>query len=149
MAEYTSPASSLLAAPASPVGVGVAAVIADGGRVLLVRRARAPAEGLWAFPGGRLEQGESLADGVRREVREECGLDVEVGELMDLVEVLEQQPDRLHHWVLAMYAARVRGGSLTPGDDALDARWVSLDELERLPTPPRVADLARRALMPG
>jgi ADP-ribose pyrophosphatase len=127
-------------------GVGVAAIVVDHGRVLVVLRGRSPAAGLWAFPGGRLELGERLRAAARREVREECDLDVEVRGLVEVVEAIEQQGAMTHHWVLAIYLARPVGGSLRPGDDAVDARWATPDDLRRLPVAPQVPELAERAL---
>ena len=63
--------------PEAPI-VGVGAVVVDRNRVLLVQRGREPLKGKWSLPGGMLELGESLADGVAREVQEETGLNVEV-----------------------------------------------------------------------
>jgi 8-oxo-dGTP diphosphatase len=131
--------------PANAPRVGIAAVVVDGQRVAVVLRSHAPAAGLWAFPGGRLELGEPLKEGVRREVAEECGLEVAVGELLDVVEVIEPGEVALHHWVLAIYRAVVRAGAMVASDDARDARWVTLDELARLPTPPHTLRLARQA----
>ena len=69
--------------PELPI-IGVGAVIVDGDRVLLVRRATEPLKGEWSVPGGMLELGEKLRDGVRREVLEETGLQVEPGEVLDV-----------------------------------------------------------------
>ena len=66
--------------------VGVGAVVWDGGRVLLERRGQPPAQGWWSLPGGLIELGETAEDAVRREVREECGIEVEVGPLFGLFE---------------------------------------------------------------
>jgi ADP-ribose pyrophosphatase YjhB (NUDIX family) len=102
--------------------VAVAAVIFDAaGRVLLVQRGRPPGEGLWTVPGGKLEAGERLADAVVREVREETGLDVTCGAL---VEVVERMGDGWHYVILD-YLATVIGGTLMPADDVRDARWTT------------------------
>jgi ADP-ribose pyrophosphatase YjhB (NUDIX family) len=127
-------------------GVGVAAVVVDGERVLVVRRSRAPSAGLWAFPGGRLEWGEALADGARREVREETGLEIGLDGFLDIVEALEPPQDPEHHWVIVEFRARPSGGRLAAGDDAAEARWATLAELAALPLAPRVLALARAAL---
>lgn len=107
--------------PGEPV-ICAGAVVRDAhGRLLLVRRGRPPAKGSWTLPGGRLEPGESPAEAAAREVREETGLDVTVGELLATVPVLG--------YVVHDFAAVVTGGTLRAGDDAADVRWVRLDEL--------------------
>jgi len=114
--------------------VGVAAVVLRDGRVLLVQRGREPARGLWGLPGGMLELGETLAEGVRREVLEECGVEIEVGPLLGIFEPMQRDgAGRLrYHYVVLDYLARYVSGELRAADDADDARWVELDALERL-----------------
>ncbi|MBC7186765.1 MAG: NUDIX domain-containing protein, partial [Calditrichaeota bacterium] len=69
--------------PPTPL-VGVAILVARDGAVLLVKRAFPPNAGRWSLPGGHVELGEPLKEAARREVAEECGIDVEVGELLDV-----------------------------------------------------------------
>ena len=115
------------------------AVIRDGeGRLLLVRRGRPPSAGLWSVPGGRVEVGETPAQAAVREVREETGLDVNIGELLATVEI----GDYLVH----DFAADVVGGLLRAGDDAIDVRWCSFDEAALLPLTPGLLDQVRRML---
>ena len=75
--------------PEHPI-VGVAAVVLRAGQVLLVQRGREPAKGLWGLPGGMLELGETVAEGVRREVWEECGVEIEVGPLVGVFEPMQR-----------------------------------------------------------
>ena len=132
--------------PSQPV-VGVGAVVLDRDRVLLVRRAREPLKGVWSIPGGRLEVGETLAAGLRREMREETGLDIEI---LDRVEVFERimrdGGGRVqYHYVLIDYLCEPAGGVLRAGDDVDDARWVehgSLAELTVTEGTPAVIDKA-------
>ncbi len=115
--------------------VGVAAVVLRDNQVLLVQRGRDPGKGSWGLPGGMLELGETLAEGARREVMEECGVEIEVGPLVAVFEPIQRDEDgRLRfHYVVVDYLARYVSGEPRAGDDADDARWVDLDALERLP----------------
>ena len=122
--------------------MGVGAVIVDRDRVLLVRRGQEPLKGEWSLPGGVLELGETLEQGVRREVLEETGLQVEV---VSVVEVLDRIVSQLgdpagrdeaeeirirFHYVLIDYLCRVLSGELSASSDADDARWVMRDALD-------------------
>lgn len=118
--------------PDAPVA-GVGGVVIDGDRVLLVKRAHPPRQGEWSLPGGLLQLGESLVDGVRREVLEETGIVVDVGPLVEVF-------DRVHHdghgrvryhFVIADYLCRPTGGALRAGDDASDAAWALRHEVVR------------------
>lgn len=103
----------------------VGAIIHDAdGRLLLIRRAHEPSAGLWSVPGGRVEDGESDAEAVVRELREETGLLVEPGALVGTV---TRGPFEIFD-----YACTVVGGVLQAGDDAADVRWVSGAEYARL-----------------
>ncbi|MEQ4716881.1 NUDIX hydrolase [Nonomuraea sp. B19D2] len=109
----------------------VGAIIFDASdRLLLIKRGRPPGVGLWSIPGGRLEPGESDADGVRREVLEETGLQVEVGRLAGTVDRPGLGGDT---YVIRDYLASVTGGVPAAGDDAADVRWFDIEELVRLP----------------
>src|SRR5687768_15799855 len=81
--------------------IAIGAIVIHDGALLMVQRANEPGKGLWSLPGGRVEQGEYLADALRREVREETGLAVEVGELAGILEV---PGDDLHYVVLDFHA---------------------------------------------
>ncbi len=109
----------------------VGAVIKDDqGRLLLIKRGHAPGAGLWSLPGGRIEPGETDAEALVREMREETGLVIDPGQLIGTV----RRPARDGAvFDIRDYAATVTGGTLRPGDDAADARWVAASELESLP----------------
>jgi len=109
----------------------VGAVVTDGqGRLLMIKRGHEPGAGLWSIPGGRIEPGETDAEALVREMLEETGLAVEVGPLIGSV----RRPG-LDGAVIDIrdYAATVTGGTLCPGDDAAEARWVAVSELPSLP----------------
>jgi ADP-ribose pyrophosphatase YjhB (NUDIX family) len=119
--------------------VAVGAIVVRDGALLMVRRAREPARGLWTVPGGHLEAGEHLSEAVRREVAEETGLEVEVRDLMGIFEVVGDP-----HFVILDFVAVVVGDS-TPvsGDDVSEARWVALDEVPGLDCTPRFVETMR------
>lgn len=114
--------------PSAPI-VAIGAVTVDAGRVLLVRRGREPLKGQWSLPGGALEIGESLTDGLIREVREETGLTVEPVELIELLDRIHRDGDRIrYHYVIADYLCRVTGGALQAATDADEVRWTQRAE---------------------
>jgi 8-oxo-dGTP diphosphatase len=119
--------------PIAPIA-GIGAVVLDGAqRVLLVRRGQEPLLGEWSLPGGALELGERLEDGVRREVSEETGLDVEPEEIVavfDHISHSDDHPERVRfHYVLVDYRCRLLGGTLRSATDVTEARWASWNEL--------------------
>jgi len=117
--------------PSAPL-MGVGAVVVMEGRVLLVRRGNEPLKGHWSLPGGLLELGESLTDGVVREVREETGLTVEPVELIELLDRIYREGERVrYHYVIADYLCRVAGGALRAASDADAVRWVERAEWNR------------------
>jgi 8-oxo-dGTP diphosphatase len=106
--------------------VCVGAIAVSEERLLLIRRGRGPAAGAWSLPGGRVEAGETLAEAVLRELAEETGLEGVCDELVGWVE--RMGPD--HHFVILDFAVTVlESREPTPGDDALEAEWVPLDEV--------------------
>jgi mutator protein MutT len=114
--------------PSAPL-VGVGAVIVEDGRVLLVRRGTEPLKGHWSVPGGLVELGEGLLDAVVREVREETGLVVAPVELIELLDRIHRETDRVrYHYVIADYLCRVTGGKLLAASDADAVRWVERAE---------------------
>jgi len=114
--------------PDAPL-IGVGAVIVEQGRVLLVRRGTEPMLGQWTLPGGLLEVGEPLLAGVVSEVREETGLTVEPIELIELLDRIQREDERVrYHYVIADYLCRVVGGQLQAASDADAVRWVERAE---------------------
>ena len=112
------------------VGVG-AVVLDDDGRVLLVKRANEPLKGEWSLPGGAVDVGETLENGIRREVREETGIEIEVGPIVDVLDRIRHDAGgRVQfHYVLIDFLCRSRGGVLQSATDAEQAAWVACSEL--------------------
>ena len=115
-----------LPTPVPAVGV----VCLRGDSVLLIRRGTPPRLGEWSLPGGRIEPGERAVDAALRELREETGVEAEITGLIDVVDGLFPEAGR--HYVLIDYAARWVSGEPVAGDDALEGRFVALDEIESL-----------------
>ena len=111
--------------------IGVGGLVFDGGRVLLVERGKDPLKGWWSLPGGILETGERLGEGVKREVAEETGLEVEPYEMFEIFErILRDDEGRAeYHYVLIDYLCRVTGGEARAADDAAELAWVKREEL--------------------
>lgn len=116
--------------PERPI-IGVGAVIVERGRVLLVRRATEPLKGEWSVPGGMLELGEKLHDGVRREVLEETGLEVEPRQVLDVFDSIfrDEQGQTQYHYVLIDYLCRYVSGVAKAGSDVSEVRWIQEGEL--------------------
>jgi 8-oxo-dGTP diphosphatase len=115
--------------PEHPI-VGVGGVVIRGNCVLLIRRGREPLKGEWSIPGGMVELGESLKEGVAREVLEETGLKVRPMEVLTVFDRIQKNGERVqYHYVIIDYACRPAGGQLKSGSDVLDARWVRREEL--------------------
>jgi 8-oxo-dGTP diphosphatase len=106
--------------------LGVGAIILQRDRVLLVERGKAPLKGYWSLPGGVLEVGERLEEGIRREVLEETGLRVEPRAVVEIFERI--MPDAAgkpeYHYVLVDYLCRAVGGTLCAASDCARAEWV-------------------------
>jgi 8-oxo-dGTP diphosphatase len=118
--------------PKHPI-IGVGAIILRRDRVLLVERGKEPLKGFWSLPGGVVDTGELLEDAVRREAREETGLEVEPLQVIEIFERIlrdsEQKPE--YHYVLIDYLCRVTGGELAAADDAARVEWAPRASLSR------------------
>jgi len=111
--------------PKRPV-LGVGALIFKRDKILLIERGKEPLKGYWSLPGGGLETGETLEQGVIREVREETGLEVKPLKVLEIFEriIRDAQGAPEYHYVLIDYICRVTGGDLRAADDASRAAWV-------------------------
>lgn len=132
--------------PEGPIPA-VGAVVLEGNRVLLIRRGVDPYVGLWSVPGGAVELGEEVAVALKREVREESGLEVEPLSLIDVYDNIVREGGRVRfHYLLVDYLCRRTGGDLRPGTDTTDARWVPVAELDGYEVTPLAREAIRRAL---
>jgi len=109
----------------------VGALIFKRESILLVERGKQPLKGYWSLPGGVLEVGEHLADAIRREVKEETGLDVVPQSVVEIFERIMRDKNSKpeYHYVLVDYVCKVTGGELRPSDDAARAEWVRRKDL--------------------
>jgi 8-oxo-dGTP diphosphatase len=136
--------------------VGVGGVVIDERRTLLIRRGSAPLKGEWSIPGGLLEVGETLEQGVARELAEETGLAVNVVELIEVFERIFPAPPNAdgtpgdaarpqYHFVILDYLCEIRGGTLSAGSDALEFAWAAEEELGKFNLTVAVMRVLRRA----
>jgi 8-oxo-dGTP diphosphatase len=134
--------------PSGPV-VAVGVIIQDGHRLVLVQRDKEPSRGLWTFPGGAVELGESLHDAAKREALEETNLQVEIGQVATVIDhvVRDEAGGVQFHYVIVDYMAQATGGALRAGTDVRDARWCRLEDLDVLPMTDKAGQLARHLLV--
>lgn len=136
--------------PERPI-VGVGGVVVEQGRVLLVRRGQAPLLGEWSIPGGALKVGETLEEALRRELREETGLEVTPLELLEVLDriVRDQDGRTRYHYVLVDYLCRVdSSGPQTPcsASDVSECRWAAPAELAEYHLHPETLRVVKKAL---
>ena len=129
--------------------VGVGGVVIHRQRVLLIRRGAEPLKGQWSLPGGMLELGEELEAGVRRELKEETGLDVEPLAMLAVFDRImrggREGRQVRYHYVIVDYVCRRERGRLAPASDVLDACWVRREDLSRY----QLTDKATSVILQG
>jgi 8-oxo-dGTP diphosphatase len=132
--------------PDTPISA-VGAVVFKGERVLLVQRAREPGKGRWAIPGGAIELGEAARQAVEREVCEECGIVVQAGDVVEVLDLIQHDDDGAlrFHYVLIDFVCQYVGGELRAGDDVADARWAHPGEFDALNVLQRTRDVIAKA----
>jgi 8-oxo-dGTP diphosphatase len=136
--------------------VGVGGVVIDSGRTLLIRRGSHPLKDEWSIPGGLLEAGETLEQGVARELAEETGLEVHVVELIEVFERIFPAPPKAdgtpsdaarpqYHFVILDYLCEIRGGTLSAGSDAQEFAWAREEDLPKFDLTVAVNRVLRKA----
>ena len=137
-------------APRAAVG----AIVLEGDQVLLVRRGEAPSRGRWSIPGGLIHLGERIEDAVAREIKEECGLEIQIIGLCGVIDRVVPgessqagaAPPVRYHYIIIDYVAVPTGGALQAGSDAAEARWVPVADLSRYETTQGLAAMIHRAV---
>jgi len=131
--------------PKKPL-VGVGATVFRNDQVLLIRRGNPPLYGDWSLPGGRVKEGEDLKKALRREIREECSIDIEVGDLITEFEYIERDDDNRvkYHYVVFDFKAQYVRGKLVRASDALEVRWVPLEQLKEFDLSEEVCEVIEK-----
>ena len=132
--------------PSRPI-VGVGGVVFVGGRVLLIKRRFEPLAGRWSLPGGALEVGETLAEGLAREMKEETGLDVVVGPVVDVFDRITRDDEgrARFHYVLVDLLCSVRAGAPVAGSDVSEVTLAEPGDLARYNLTPKTIEVIARA----
>jgi ADP-ribose pyrophosphatase YjhB (NUDIX family) len=128
--------------------VGVGGVVIQDHQVLLVRRGQPPRKGEWSIPGGMLELGEKLRDGVTREIEEETGIQVTPLQVLDVFDSItaDAEGKTQYHYVLVDYLCSVIGGDLRAASDVSDVRWATLEEVVTLVARPMTVEVIRKGM---
>jgi 8-oxo-dGTP diphosphatase len=131
--------------PKKPL-VGVGATVFRNDQVLLIRRGNPPLYGDWSLPGGRVKEGEDLKKALRREIREECSIDIEVGDLITEFEYIERDEEERvkYHYVVFDFTAQYVSGKLIRASDALEVRWVPLERLKEFDLTDKVREVIEK-----
>jgi 8-oxo-dGTP diphosphatase len=126
--------------------VGVGAIIIEGPRVVLVKRAHPPLQAQWSIPGGVLEVGELLREAAVREAREETGLTVDPGDLLGVYDRVLRAPDQRvqYHYVLIDFLCRRVAGEIQAASDAAEVRGFTQEELPALNLAEDTLDVIRK-----
>lgn len=132
--------------PTHPIpGVGV--VVRQNDHVLLIRRGNPPGQGDWGLPGGVVELGETWREAAVREVREECGIEIALGNIIDVVDMIvrDDAGRAQYHYAVVDFVADFVSGDLCAASDVMDARWVLFDDLLKYELPSMTRQVIRKS----
>ncbi len=127
--------------------VAVHALVLKEGRMLLVKRSKEPGKGKWSIPGGRIELGETIHEAAKREMLEECSIEIEIERVLDVADsIIRDEEGRVqYHFAIIYLLARYKAGDVKAQSDAEDARWVTTNELAELVVNPQLHAVIMRA----
>jgi 8-oxo-dGTP diphosphatase len=136
--------------PDRPI-VAVGAAVCRDGRVLVIQRGREPSRGVWTVPGGAVHLGESMRAAAVREVREECGIEIEVGRVVGILDnvVRDENSAIRYHYAIVDFAARYVSGDLHISDELMDAAWIAPDQFDAYRVPAKARQVLLDALRAG
>jgi ADP-ribose pyrophosphatase YjhB (NUDIX family) len=117
-------------------------------RVLIVRRGKAPSKGVWTVPGGAVELGETMREAAAREVHEECGIEVDVGKVVGILDniIRDEQARIQYHYAIIDFAAQYVSGDLCPSDELMEAAWIKPEQFEAYGVPHKARKVCLEAL---
>ena len=136
--------------PPRPI-CAVGAIVRHGDTVLLIRRGQPPRAGEWSVPGGAVELGETLHEAIAREVREECGIEIEVGDVVAAIDIIQRDDSgRVQfHYAIVDFAGTFKSGSLNAMSDITEAHWVARGDLDRYPMNAQTRAVIEKAFSSG
>jgi 8-oxo-dGTP diphosphatase len=131
--------------PEAPIA-GVGAVVFKEWKILTIKRSKEPSKGKWSIPGGRIELGETAYEAARREVKEECSIEVEIERVLDSVDnIIQEEDGRVkYHFVIIDLLARYVSGEIEAQSDAEECKWATPQELVELDITPMLRDMLKR-----
>jgi 8-oxo-dGTP diphosphatase len=132
--------------PPPRIHLGAGALVHKGGRLLLVKRNEAPSKGMWSFPGGAVELGETTAEAAVREINEETGLSIEIERLFDVITYLpsERGAGARNQIIVVDYLARPRRGRVRLNRESSDFGWFKPEQVQKLWTTKKVKECAEK-----
>lgn len=132
--------------PVRPI-CGVGAFVRKDDAILLIRRGKPPRFNEWSIPGGAVELGETWREAAQREVREECGIEIAVGDVLGAIDIIERDPNgRIRYdYAIVDFMASYQGGDPEASSDAADVRWVTRDQVDEYPMNPQTREMLLRA----